>query len=86
MFIRQYNCVENGKGQAYWALVESYRTARGPRQRIVAWLGKLDEADRLAGTRTLDFFDRHADYVLVRRQRLNDFEQELRSSDELNIA
>jgi transposase len=27
--------------------VESYRTERGPRQRIVAWLGQLDEAGRL---------------------------------------
>lgn len=47
MFIRQYTSVENGERQAYWALVESYRTARGPRQRVVAWLGKLDEAGRL---------------------------------------
>jgi transposase len=47
MFIRQYACVENGKRQSYWALVESYRTARGPRQRVVSWLGKLDEAGRL---------------------------------------
>ena len=47
MFIRQYSCVEEGRRQAYWALVESYRTARGPRQRVVAWLGKLDEAGRL---------------------------------------
>lgn len=47
MFIRQ--CIRRigGKRQAYWALVESYRTARGPRQRIVAWLEKLDEAGRL---------------------------------------
>lgn len=47
MFIRQYSSVENGKRHAYWGLVESYRTARGPRQRVVAWLGKLDEAGRL---------------------------------------
>ena len=39
--------MENGKRRAYWGLVESYRTARGPRQRVVAWLGKLDEAGRL---------------------------------------
>ena len=47
MFIRQ--CIRriNGKRQAYWALVESHRTVRGPRQRVVAWLGKLDEAGRL---------------------------------------
>src|SRR5579872_6355888 len=47
MFIRQCQRVVNGKQQAYWALVESYRTARGPRNRVVAWLGKLDEAGRL---------------------------------------
>jgi len=47
MFIRQYFQNENGVRRAYWALVESYRTEAGPRQRIVAWLGKLDEAGRL---------------------------------------
>ena len=47
MFIRQCIRQINGKRQAYWALVESHRTARGPRQRVVAWLGKLDEAGRL---------------------------------------
>jgi transposase len=39
--------MKNGKRHAYWALVESYRAERGPRQRVVAWLGKLDEAGRL---------------------------------------
>ena len=47
MFIRPYFRTINGKRRAYWALVESYRTQRGPRQRVVAHLGKLDEAGRL---------------------------------------
>ena len=47
MFIRQCYRKKNGRRHAYWALVESYRTERGPRQRIVAWLGTLDEAGRL---------------------------------------
>jgi hypothetical protein len=47
MYVRQYFRKVNGQRQAYWALVESYRGARGPRQRIVAWLGQLDEAGRL---------------------------------------
>ncbi len=47
MFIRHYFKQENGQRTAYWALVESHRTATGPRQRVVAWLGKLDEAGRL---------------------------------------
>lgn len=47
MFIRQCFRKKDGKRHAYWSLVESYRTDAGPRQRVVAWLGKLDEADRL---------------------------------------
>ena len=47
MYIRQ--CFRNVEGErrAYWALVESVRTERGPRQNVVAWLGSLDEAGRL---------------------------------------
>ena len=47
MFIRPYFKTVEGQRRAYWALVESYRTQRGSRQRIVAWLGQLDEAGRL---------------------------------------
>ena len=46
MFIRPCYRKIKGKRQAYWALVESYRTERGPRQRTVAWLGKLKESQR----------------------------------------
>lgn len=46
MVIRQKTKKINGKNYAYWELVESYRTARGPRQRIVTHLGLLDEKDR----------------------------------------
>ena len=31
----------------YWELVESYRTERGPRQRVVAYLGDVSEGKRL---------------------------------------
>jgi transposase len=47
MYLRQCFRNKDGKRHAYWALVESYRTDAGPRQRVVAWLGKLDEAGRL---------------------------------------
>jgi len=46
MFIRQCYRQKNGKRHAYWALVESYRTARGPRQRVVSYLGQVDESLR----------------------------------------
>lgn len=47
MFLRPHYRTKNGKQHAYWALMESYRTTRGPRQRVVAYLGQLDEAHRL---------------------------------------
>ncbi len=47
MFIRPCYRKKDGKRHAYWALVESYRTKRGPRQRVVAYLGRLDEEGRL---------------------------------------
>jgi transposase len=47
MFLRPHYRQRNGQREAYWALVESYRTERGPRQRTVAYLGLMDEAGRL---------------------------------------
>jgi transposase len=47
MFLRPTYVRKNGQRVAYWRLVESYRTARGPRQRTVAYLGQIDEAGRL---------------------------------------
>lgn len=47
MYLRPYYRKRDGKREAFWALVESYRTERGPRQRTVAYLGQLDEAGRL---------------------------------------
>src|SRR3989304_4615871 len=49
MFLRPHFRWRNGKREAYWALVESYRTERGPRQRTVAYLGLMDEAGRVGG-------------------------------------
>src|SRR5712691_3682106 len=59
MFIRQCFRTTGGKRRAYWALVESYRTERGPRQRVVAWLGSLDEEGRL-GVRQAADGDEHS--------------------------
>src|SRR5579863_2196664 len=47
MYLRRCYRRKDGKRHAYWALVESYRTNRGHRQRVVAWLGVMDERGRL---------------------------------------
>jgi transposase len=46
MFIRRCYRQKDGKRHAYWAVVESYRSERGPRQRVVAWLGDVQESER----------------------------------------
>lgn len=47
VYLRRCYRRKDGKRHAYWALVESYRTQRGPRQRVVAYLGEMDERGRL---------------------------------------
>lgn len=47
MYLRRCYRKKEGKRHAYWALVEAYRTGRGPRQRVVAYLGEMDEAGRI---------------------------------------
>jgi transposase len=47
MFLRKISVKQNSKRHDYWALVESVRTERGPRHRIVSYLGDMDEAGRL---------------------------------------
>lgn len=45
VFLRRKNKQHRGVGYSYWHLCETVRTARGPRQRVVASLGKLDEVE-----------------------------------------
>ena len=46
MFIRKHRKKKNGKTHVYWTLVETIRTPKGPRQRIVGYLGDLSEQDQ----------------------------------------
>ncbi len=47
MYIRKCRQKKDGNIRDYWQLVESYRTERGPRQRVVAYLGTMEESARL---------------------------------------
>jgi transposase len=47
MYLRKCHSTKRKKEQVYWQLVESCRTARGPRQRVVAYLGDIGQAERL---------------------------------------
>jgi transposase len=46
MFLKRLERRKNGKGHTYWALVESYRTAKGSRHRVIAYLGELKKSEK----------------------------------------
>lgn len=43
MYLRRINRKKSGKNHYYWALVESYRTEKGVRQRIVGYIGDVSK-------------------------------------------
>ena len=45
MFLKRCDRRKHGKKHTYWVLVESYRTPRGSRHRIVAYLGALGRGE-----------------------------------------
>ena len=49
MFLRKNRKKAKGEVYEYWTLCETVRTELGPRQRVVAMLGKLSEQDLAAG-------------------------------------
>jgi transposase len=46
MFLKRLLRHKNGKQHTYWALVESIRTVRGSRHKIVAYLGELKKTEQ----------------------------------------
>jgi transposase len=47
MFLRRCRPTKRKGQRVYWELVESHRTERGPRQRVVAYLGDVSEGKRV---------------------------------------
>jgi transposase len=76
MYIRQYFKTVAGERRAYWGLVESVRTERGPRQRVVSWLGAMDEAGRLGVLQAANGQDLHAKAPSKQQQALFEYEDD----------
>ena len=63
MFLKRSRRKKNGETYEYWSLVESVRTERGPRQRVVASLGKLpglDPSERVGWEHIAEILDGRA--------------------------
>jgi transposase len=57
VFLKRCRRRKCGKDHVYWQLVESYRTPRGSRHRVVAYLGEISKSERRGWSRlaaTLD--------------------------------
>ena len=63
MFLRPHHRDKDGKRHTYWSLVETVRTADGPRQRTLCHLGELNDSAQARWLKTIDVFndagDRH---------------------------
>ena len=57
MFLRSRTRSKDGKQHTYWSLVESVRTADGPRQRTLCQLGELNGSSQARWLRTIEVFN-----------------------------
>jgi hypothetical protein len=73
MFLRRYTRTKNGKSHVYFALVESIRTAAGPRQRVVAHLGELNTDQARRWQRTVLCYNRQGEAQQLRLFADDDF-------------
>jgi len=57
MFLRPNHRSKDGKGHTYWSLVETVRTADGPRQKTLCYLGELNSSAQARWLRTVEVFN-----------------------------
>src|SRR5947209_2397549 len=57
MFLRAHARDKDGKAYSYWSLVETLRTARGPRQRTLCYLGELNSSAQARWLKTIAVFN-----------------------------
>jgi hypothetical protein len=57
MFRRANHREQDGKRHTYWSLVETVRTADGPRQRTLCHLGELNDSAQVRRLKTIDVFN-----------------------------
>ena len=57
MFLRSHRRWKDGKPHTYWSLVETARTASGPRQRTLCYLGELNGSTQSRWLKTIEVFN-----------------------------
>ena len=57
MFLRPHSRNKDGKDHHYWSLVETVRTADGPRQKTLCYLGELNDSAQARWLKTVEVFN-----------------------------
>jgi transposase len=57
MFLRSHHRTKDGKDHTYWSLVETVRTADGPRQKTLCYLGELNSSAQARWVKTIEVFN-----------------------------
>jgi transposase len=63
MFLRANRRTKDGKDHTYWSLVETVRTADGPRQRTVCYLGELNTSAAARWRKTIQLVNAQGEAV-----------------------
>lgn len=61
MFLRSHRRTKDGKEHSYWSLVETVRTADGPRQQTLCYLGELNGSAQARWLKTIEVFNEHGE-------------------------
>src|ERR1700758_2599736 len=61
MFLRSHGRKKDGKEHTYWSLVETVRTADGPRQKTLCYLGELNTSAEARWLTTVEVFNQQGE-------------------------
>jgi transposase len=81
MFLRKLRVHKDGKEHGYWSLVETVRTADGPRQRTLCYLGELNGSAHARWQKTVEVFNEQGESTQLKL-----FPSEVAAPDDPNIA
>src|SRR5271156_3907987 len=82
MFLRRHARSKDGKDHTYWSLVETVRTAKGPRQRTLCYLGELNGSAQARWLKSVEVFNEQGE-----AQQLKLFPAELEApEDDAQVA
>jgi hypothetical protein len=81
MFLRKLRIHKDGKEHSYWSLVETVRTADGPRQRTLCYLGELNSSTHARWQKTVEVFNEDGESTQLKL-----FPSEVETPDDPNIA